>query len=483
MPNIDLVLLLDVPPSLQSLFQRIGRIRGATGTILVFDRDDIIKRTGLASYLAQPPEPNTLYMGNEYIAYAAALCAAKELGDRGLKIDVLNGVEGWDSNFISMVANELTPLAPVPDHLFPLKQRATTNSPHREFPLRGAIEPSYQVQLRGANYGIGTLSLSQRLREAFPGAVYGYNGNAFRVIGGNDSTIFVDRERNPYAKTSPNLQSVAFPTWTSTGRLWITSARSTGGKGFIARIPLQIAERVIGFTETLGRKTTSQTYEPGSTYAQRPLARVFPTTGVVFTCGSTMPECAGVFLLRAYAQIEGIHLRDLGMAPFHSRIGPTGGDEVKGIALYDTALGGLDLTRNLAEKFADYLDEAINLAQLEGASGKTAVAALRAMKKIMPFLVPQRFGGVAHHGMAPRSTPNTSDGWIEDLIAPGETAFLGTGEVKVIKVLYGRDGLRYQLEDPNPGVYWTVPQGQLIQIPGSRRCRFHLDTSEIQIVA
>jgi hypothetical protein len=330
------------------------------------------------------------------------------------------------------------------------------------------------VELLGALRKLGVLTQSQMMREAYPGAIYRYCGDLFRVIGSRDAKILVRVEHAHFTKTTPNLQTIAFPAWTAGGQIRIAADRS----GFVARTPLQISQRVIGFTERNGQHTQSHAYETGGVWAQRPLVRVFPTTGVVFTA-SHLPEAAGDFILRAYAFLEGIHARDLGVGPFFARSQPTGeAGEVKGLAIFDNVQGGLDLTKNLAPRFAECLTEAIRLAKLEGPENDSVVQALATLAKQVPGFVLCGMGGAGPSG----SPAGADDGWIAGLIAPGEKGLVGTDEVSVLGILNGREGIRYQLARPDePTVKWTVGKQQITPLPGSRECRFHPDTGEIQI--
>ena len=475
LPNVDLVLLLNVPHSVQSTLQRIGRIRGGTrGAVLIFDSDRLVHRMGLRAFLERPAEANNIYTDNAHVMYANALCAARELQETGGTVETLRAIPGWGTGFLEMVANELNPTASIPDHLFAIKQRVANRLPHHEFPLRGAVEPNYQVVLEGGTPWLGTLTLAQRLREAGPGMVYGYAGRSYRVVGARDGSITVRPERNRFAKTSANLQTMAFPKWT--GPVW--SDPSAEGTEFVALTEMQISERCMGFSETVGKTTTSVLYGPGSPYSQRALNRIFPTTGVVIGSGHPLPEAVGEFLVRAYAQMEGIHVRDLGIGPAHSQNGPRGDGQIRGLAIFDACPGGLDLTRKLAEGFATYVAEAARLAELEGPDAASAWEILRSIAcQAAGFRASMTAPAAA---LAPQPT-TVAEGWITGLIAPGATGLMGNDEVSILDLTYARDGVRYRLQHPSPTVRWLVPAAQVLPVPGGPTCRYHLDTGEVQV--
>jgi DEAD/DEAH box helicase domain-containing protein len=473
LPDVGVVILLNVPPSVQAGLQRIGRIRGVQGTVLVFDSDKLISRMGLEQFLARPAEPNTCYIANPFVMYANALCAARELEQTGPTIEALKPIPGWGEGFLQMVANELNPTAPVPENLFPLKQRVATRSPHLEFPLRGTMELTFQVSLDGnPDHRLGTLSNSQRLREAGPGMIYGYLGRSFRVVGSKDSTIFVRPEQNRFVRTTANILTMAFPQWTSC-KAW---SEAEPGGGLVAVTNLQISERCVGFSEKTGKHTTTIVYGPGSPFSQRPILRVFPTTGVAFGLGQPLPEAVGEFILKAYAQMEGIHARDLGTGPAQAKTGPLGGGEFRGLAIFDAACtGGLDLTRKLAENFLTYVEEAARLAELEGPSAANVCDLLKQFAARMPGFRPATTNGAA---VVSNPVPAT-DGWITGLIAPGESGLLDNNEVTVLDLTCAREGIKYRLQHASPTVRWLVPMAAVQPLPGSKKCRYHPDTGEV----
>jgi hypothetical protein len=371
-----------------------------------------------------------------------------------------------------MVANELNPTAPVPDALFPLKQRIATRSPHLEFPLRGTMEQTFQISLDGnPDHRLGTVTNSQRLREASPGMIYGYLGKSWRVVGSKEATIFVRPENNRFAKTTANLQTMAFPQWTHT-TVW----SGTESEAFVAISNLQISERLLGFSEKNGKNATAVVYGPGSPFSQRPISRIFPTTGVAFGLGQPMPEAVGEFILRAYAQMEGIHSRDLGFGLAQAKTGPQGGSEFRGLAIFDAACtGGLDLTRKLAERFASYVEEAARLAELDGPSAAGVCDLLKQLAARLPGFRPATTTGAA---VTSNPAP-TTDGWITGLIAPGENGLLDNKEVAVLDLTYARDGMKYRLQHASPTVRWLVPVDTVQPLPDGKTCRYNPDTGEV----
>jgi ATP-dependent helicase YprA (DUF1998 family) len=80
--EVDLVVLLDTPASMKSLWQRIGRAgRRNPGACIWIDGRSVVTNgdEGLAEYLSRPVEPNWLYLENRYAQFGNALCAASEI--------------------------------------------------------------------------------------------------------------------------------------------------------------------------------------------------------------------------------------------------------------------------------------------------------------------------------------------------------------------------------------------------------------------
>ena len=261
--EIDLVLLLDTPPSMKSFWQRVGRAgRRNPGTCVIIDSRHAIADgdEALAGYLARPIEPNWLYLHNRYAQYTNALCAAAEIaqinGDYAR-----NHFDSLPGQFVQLLDNELNPTTSVAPDLYPLKQAAQAN-PHHEFPLRNGIEKNFRI-LTAQGESRGDVVFSQALREAYPGAVYYYMATPYRVqrLNYRDGEISVHRERR--YTTKPMRFAMVFPDF-GPGVLRLQHSNT----GLVAEAEMQVSERVTGFKEKRGNTETSHTYGPGSPYSQ-----------------------------------------------------------------------------------------------------------------------------------------------------------------------------------------------------------------------
>src|SRR5206468_460102 len=153
-----------------------------------------------------------------------------------------------------------SPTEPVPDDLYALKQRAQAGA-HYEFPVRTGIEKNFSVKniTRGLEESLGTLTLSQSLREAYPGAIHYYMARPYRVLQHNARKGEISAIRARRLTTQPILQNMVFPRFPA----GILSLRQ-GPKGFVSEADLQVNERVLGFTEQRGSARDTHEYAQGS---------------------------------------------------------------------------------------------------------------------------------------------------------------------------------------------------------------------------
>lgn len=438
--EIDLVVLLGMPPSLKAFWQRLGRAgRKRDGSCLVIDTVGALAGTddGLSKYVKKELDPSWLYLENQYLQYANVLCAALECSELGL-----TGQEGPFTTlppaFKKLLDNELNPTEIVPADLYPLKQRAQAG-PHREFPLRSGVEKDFKVRdAQGLN--LGSVSFSQMLREAYPGSIYYYMARPHRVIRMDlrDGAISVRRER--YWTTRPHGNTMVFPRFNG-GVLALYGAHD----GFLVESELQVSERVSGFQEIRGRtKMEPHKYGPSSPWYRRELTRFFETTGVCwhFPGRVAVSQEVGERILEAFCVDFGVQERDLGLGLFHAKQTPFGSVETcQGMCIYDAVDGSLRLTHRLVEKFVDVLRSAVTYARTEGML--EVVGELEALLENNRDLRPMPFAagtGVKQAGQA--------DHWTE-IIAAGEKGIYtcedGSREVTVIGYRFTPKGLMYEL--------------------------------------
>lgn len=474
--DLDLAVLLGPPPSVKALRQRLGRVGRKTPAtcLLIDDSGLLIESTAvLESYLRREPEPSWLYLENRYIQYANVLCAAVELSNgRGDGRD-LSPFRSLPPSFSALLENELNPREVVADDLYVLKQRAQ-GGPHREFPIRSGVEKEFHVKTPD-HQPLGTLTLPQALREAYPGAVYYYMARPYRVSKFNYrlGEIGVARERR--FSTRPIARSMVFPRFRG-GLLSLSRSESA----FVAEVELQVREQVLGFSERRGGAAPqTHMYVPESPFYRHPLDRFFQTTGVCwyFPEKAFVGEAFARALLRTFCVRYSVQERDLGMGIFHAQEGPLGASPCQGISIYDVATGSLRLTQRLAEQFHEVARAAFTLYEENPDVGTSDLLASRFYHELQLLeRVPvERSGVIEASGVGD---------WVV-VIEPGSRGMYesddGALEVDVLGVRYTPQGLLYELPPPAAGGKWLVKAAAVKSIHGtSRTVRYNLLTGETE---
>jgi DEAD/DEAH box helicase domain-containing protein len=461
--EINLVVLLGTPPSVKAFWQRMGRAgRRQEGVCLLIDDHLSISSSsgGLRAYLERPPERGWLYLDNRYIQFANALCAASEASETGPGVYSREPYSSLPEQFVRFFENELDPKESIPEELYPLKQRSQAG-PHYEFPLRSGTEKDFTVRgLAGpANARLGTLSFSQVLREAYPGAVYYYMARPYQVTDIRYRTGEIFARLSKRHTTRPQIQNKVFPKFQG-GLLQLLSA----GKAFVAEVEVQVSERVIGFIIQRGPTQESHLYGPASPYSQKPLTRFFATTGVClcFPDRRFLSDDVSRILVKAFCDLCGVEARDLGIGQFFSLTCPSGEAQCQGLCVYDATHGSLRLT----QQFVEHLDEIIALAiAMQCASDAPEHSVLGSLEDLREQVRAMRSGPVDGTPMR-----DQRDDARATVIAPGESAMVlgpaAAREVQIVDYRYTPQGLMYQLHDEDPGVRRMVSASSVVPING-----------------
>lgn len=473
--DITTVVMAGVPSSIKSFWQRAGRSgRSGPGVVVVFDASQTIAAGALRQFLARAAEDNWIYPDNEYLQYANALCAA----DEALACPSYSesSFEDLPPGFVSMLRNERNPTQALPADLYALKQQANNAAkPHFAFPVRTGIEKQYKVHSVLSSSLLGTLGYSQVLNEAYPGAIYRYMARAYRVteISHGKGEIRT-KPLKGIGRTTARNQAMAFPLYPNGVLALFTSDRA-----FLMECSMQVNERVTGFVEIWGSRKTEHKYEVGSPYSQKPLTRYFDTSGVLFHFSGieySKEKCAR-FLARSFCRVCGIQEREIGHGLFSAKSSPLGGENLIGMAIYDSVQGSLRLTRKFLQNVDAIFEEAIQLATADDATSIAgSLMQLRAIASGCSAV------GTGHATTS--SATHALDEWLE-VIADGGSGILHDGgmhmseEVKVQKFLYTPQGPVYFLAPPTPGVTWKVQASLVKPIPGQTATyKYNLNTGE-----
>jgi DEAD/DEAH box helicase domain-containing protein len=461
--EIDLVVIMGLPSSQKAFWQRLGRAgRKREGVCLLLDSKGALTATagGLSNYASKDLEPSYLYLGNRYLQYANVLCAASECADLGIHSANQDAYKTLPSQFTRLLENELNPTEVVPADLYPLKQRSQAG-PHREFPLRSGIETNFKVET-AQGFQLGNLTLSQMMREAYPGGIYYYMARPYRVVHLDTRSAHIRARRERHWTTRPLSNTMVFPRFNG-GVLSIWGDDSA----FLVESELQVSERVTGFQEQRGgKKMEPQIFGPGSPWYRRELTRFFETTGVCWQVPLrvALTEEVGALLLQVFCFEHGVQERDLGVGIFHSKVSPfNSAGKFHGLCIYDAVNGSLRLTQRLAENFAEVVLATAKRADAEGRSELSSQ--LHEFHSICTDLVPTSSGN--------RYSEVRSVGEWAQIIAPGEKAIYvsedGPREVTVIGYRFTPKGLIYDLVPEEAGAKWMVVAHALQPMHGFTR--------------
>lgn len=362
-PYLTLGILVGVPRSSTSFYQRIGRVgRSKAGTIIIINNNTVFTRNIFRNpeeLLNMPYSQSALYLENQRIQYIHALCLARQGGEN----DIVNSHNDqshdeftteikFPNNFVSLCNNER--IGEISPELQYMKGQAGED-PHHTYPLRD-IDEQYHVEYnRGPERRrLGTLSFSQLMREAYPGAVYYYHTNSYRVYKINRRSKLVEvRHEKKYTTKPTFLPTLIFPNLTE-GNIYQT-AKYDDLK--IIECSLQISESIIGFKERRGPTEIVVNYpldtQLGLYYNNTKFTRNYFTTGVIFDLPDLNEKNVNVTLLaeiifEAFLITIPFDRQDVGFGnDKHRKDRPFINKDTKFFSIFDQTYGSLRLTSNL----------------------------------------------------------------------------------------------------------------------------------------
>ncbi|MCD6398525.1 MAG: DEAD/DEAH box helicase [Candidatus Aenigmarchaeota archaeon] len=376
-PHLTLGILLGVPHSITSFYQRIGRIgRSQNGEILIINTGDLFSETifeNPKSLFDLPLSEGAMYLENQRIQYIHALCLARTGGEHDnicsfLKMDTNGEFKSsinWPKGFISLCNAERVGI--IPTELQNMKEAGGDN-PNIMFPLRD-VDVQYQVKFKSGPYikNLGYLSYSQLMREAYPGAVYYYTTKAFRVTGISNlnRTVKVRKERK-YTTQPISLPILVYP---DLGQNSVT-IRKKYGDLLCFDCKLQIGERINGFKEQKGSSKINVNYplnyNDNKILFQRSMfTRNYFTSGAILShpiLNKTKVKCNDIanILYEAFLMTVPFERRDIHFACDKFRIENNYIEKNrKFIAIYDQTYGSLRLSSRFLDK--DILEKVLKL--------------------------------------------------------------------------------------------------------------------------
>ena len=384
-PYLDTGILVGVPQSRTSLLQRIGRIgRHKPGLVLVVHRGDLWDEQAFRdaeSFMVRPLAESSLYLENQRIQYLHALCLARHGGEHDqVAAASSNGIDdftstcSWPNGFPLACHKER--IGEVPSDLQSMKMEGGED-PNHIFPLRD-VESQFQVELKQGPElrSLGSLSHGQVLREAYPGAIYYYTGQPFRVckILQQSKKILVRKESH-YTTKPLALPTLIFPNL-SHGNVHLGLQY---GELTAIECNLQVREVIVGYRERRGSSEFNVQYP--LSFADTSIAFEIPrftrnyfTTGIVIThpvlsVQGIKAEAVAKMIYEAFLSMVPFERQDVGVASDKHRAdrGPiTQGHHF--IALHDQTYGSLRLSGRLLEDrvFRNVLEAAVRLGETGG---------------------------------------------------------------------------------------------------------------------
>lgn len=463
-PHLNTCVLVGIPRSATSLYQRIGRVgRSGRGHVIVINTGDAYSEAIFSkpeSFLDRPLAESTLYLENEYLQYIHALCLARLDGEHD---QIRNGENdsdfassiSWPNKFIALC--EMERLGQVPRRLQSMKAESG-DSPNYTFPLRD-VESQFQIEYkRGPNKtSLGSISYSQLMREAYPGAVYYYATQPYRVyqVKQRSKEVLV-RKVKRYTTKPQKLPTLVFPNFTEDNIL----KSYAYGDILLVECNLQIRESINGIRERRGPNEATYQYplsgDLGFYFDKNFFTRNYFTTGVVITHpifkedGVSRRTLADL-LYEVFLLLVPFERRDINYATDKHRmdIAPRINKGDPFVTIYDQTYGSLRLTSRLMReeivpnlfKVSRELAEELNYAN--EAPG---------ILDVLDTLIQETGKGVSQLIFNTENT-ETETGESPDehqrVILPGSKGLnlnRGNEEFFVSRVFHTRDGLRYEGE-------------------------------------
>ena len=366
-PYLTLAILVGVPYSATSFYQRIGRIgRHAPGKVIIVNGGDIHSASIFRDpkqLLSMPLSEGALYLENARVQYIHALCLARHGGEDDRVRSFLGLKESpefksdipWPKGFLELCQSErVGEIAPE----FQAMKAQAGEEPNHAYPLRD-VEIQFQVkQKRGpVEEARGSLSYSQLMREAYPGGIYYYTTRPYRVCRVNIHQRMVEvRPERKYTTKAQMIPTLVFPNL-SEGNVFVSKRF---GELIAVESALQVRESIIGYKERRGPNETSCLYpldQTGNIYFDFPrFTRNFFTTGVTFTHPAmgrpnVKNEVIAQILFEVFLMVLPVERRDIHFAADRYRVerGPIGEGE-KFVAIYDQTYGSLRLSARILEE-------------------------------------------------------------------------------------------------------------------------------------
>ena len=363
-PGLTMGMNLRLPSTRKGFRQRVGRVgRDGPGTFAIVGPANLFAQYGetLEQYYESSAEPSVLYLKNKFIQFANAQCMTKESGARPEDIDE----SIWPAGFreaVRYASNRRHP--PEYDAI----ERAGRRNPHLAHAIRNLPEGEITLVEASSGRRIGTTTLSQAMRESYPGASYLHAGRRYKTerweTNGEygQTEIPVAEYANP-ERTEPLDKREVTVTGVVDGNLMLHA----DGCSYVAEVYTSIRSQVVGYTSNGRAMHYEETETP---------QREFDTTGVLLRIGADWGQWAvpraqtGMWLESILRYDQSIANWDVDHSDdpvlIKSVRNPDGELATNAILVYDETHGSLRLTEALYRNFDRYIAQLERSMDLEG---------------------------------------------------------------------------------------------------------------------
>ena len=282
-PHFSVGLNVGIPNSRKAFRQRVGRIgRSQPGVFAVLANPQAFRRHGstFEDYWQGSVEPSHLYLENRFMQFMHARCLSDELDALGAKPTYTPANVAWPEGF-ERIYEFARPGGARPREFDPIAQ-VGGDEPHLNYPLRNIGEISFKLQgVQGSlDNEIGTISLSQAIREAYPDGIYLHLARRYRVLEWRNSAferlVRLTRTKAPPI-TRPLVQTYVNAAVDEQGILDGRYKESKGG--FLCECELQVTERVVGYSQGKMNRLYKNLRQENPRLTAK--TRDFRTTGIV----------------------------------------------------------------------------------------------------------------------------------------------------------------------------------------------------------
>lgn len=495
-PHLDVGILVGVPHSATSFQQRMGRIgRHGPGTVIVVNNRDFNSEMVFRkpeTILSLPAAESALYLENPRIQYIHAMCLARPGGEHDQAVaragsngddEGFSSAVDWPEGFLELCRRER--VGATPANLQSMKMEAG-DTPHTVFPLRD-VDAQFHIELNTGweRESLGSISYGQLMREAYPGAIYYYLTQPYRVtqVSRTQRVVKVRRERRHYMTRPLGPVSIVRP-YLQAGEVY---RAKRWGDLLLLETQVQIQEKVEGYRERRGGVEVTERYplplEKGY-FRQPAFTRYYYTTGVVLFHPNLQDD---VELLRLAQRIYDAFLLIL---PFerqdiHHAAGQLGGTPprplypgARFIAIYDQTYGSLRLSGRLAEPEVarQVLAKAAESVDVSGGLSPASAAWLDEARRLLETESPADVPELLAPEAAPTQEPESH---VVEVILPGsvgldvmrnhEEFFIEAVVFNAVAGTLCYRGRHASTPAGDPTLTTLVPVTNLVPIPGESR--------------